>query len=58
MFCLISGAHSGPISRIWSEFGPGPIQDLKIVFFLFFLDGSQDALACPGASRHILGGLI
>ena len=28
-FCFISGARSGPISRIWFEFGPGPIQDLK-----------------------------
>ena len=22
MFCIISGAHSGLSSRIWSEFGP------------------------------------
>ena len=31
-FASFIGAHSGPISRIWSEFGPGPIQDFKIVF--------------------------
>ena len=29
MFCRISGAHSGLIFRICSEFGPGPIQDLN-----------------------------
>ena len=29
MFCLISGAHSGPISRIWSGTHPG----FEIVFF-------------------------
>ena len=29
MFCLVSGVHSGQIFRISSEFGPGPIQDLK-----------------------------
>ena len=56
MFCLVSGAHYGPISRIWSEFDPGPIQDLKIVFF-FLLGHGPPWLAGhvqpgPAMARH------
>ena len=49
MFCLISGAHSGPISRIWSGTHPG----FEIVFFFSpaYSNYARPLLAMAGHGR-------
>ena len=49
MFCILSGAHFGAISRIWSEFGPGPIQDFKSYSFVLLKVASVRAQRALGA---------
>ena len=40
-----------PILGRFPEFGPGPIQDLKIVFFFLLADVLPDCCVSPGLLR-------